>query len=92
MRNGLEFINIFTDDGKINENGGSYLGMMRMDARNQIYKDLKAMGLIIKTENNKMSVGICQRSKDIVEPLLKPQWYVNCQTIGQRMIDVVKNG
>jgi len=25
-----------------------------------------------------MRLGTCQRSKDVVEPMIKPQWYVNC--------------
>jgi valyl-tRNA synthetase len=25
---------------------------------------------------NPMSIGICSRSKDIIEPLLRPQWYM----------------
>ena len=32
-KNNLEFINILTDDGKINENGGKYAGMKRYDVR-----------------------------------------------------------
>uniref|UniRef100_A0A8C2Q7G9 Valine--tRNA ligase n=1 Tax=Cyprinus carpio TaxID=7962 RepID=A0A8C2Q7G9_CYPCA len=32
------------------------------------------------------------RSKDIVEPLLKPQWYVDCREMGKQAADVVRNG
>ena len=32
-KNNLEFINILTDDGKINENSGKYAGMKRYDVR-----------------------------------------------------------
>lgn len=32
------------------------------------------------------------RSKDIVEPLLKPQWYVRCDEMGKKAADVVRNG
>lgn len=36
-RHTLEFINIFTDDGKINSNGGSeFAGMPRFEAREAI--------------------------------------------------------
>ena len=34
QRNNLEYINIFTDEGKINKNGGPYEGMMRYACRN----------------------------------------------------------
>uniref|UniRef100_A0A8C4DJQ8 valine--tRNA ligase n=1 Tax=Dicentrarchus labrax TaxID=13489 RepID=A0A8C4DJQ8_DICLA len=32
------------------------------------------------------------RSKDIVEPLLKPQWYVNCTDMGKQAADAVREG
>uniref|UniRef100_A0A667ZQ25 valine--tRNA ligase n=1 Tax=Myripristis murdjan TaxID=586833 RepID=A0A667ZQ25_9TELE len=32
------------------------------------------------------------RSKDIVEPLLKPQWYVNCTDMGKEAADAVREG
>ena len=41
-RTGLEVLNIFTPDGKINENGGKYAGMDRFEARKVIVEDLKA--------------------------------------------------
>lgn len=33
-RNGLSFINVFDEDGRINQNGGKYAGLMRFDCRN----------------------------------------------------------
>lgn len=32
------------------------------------------------------------RSKDIVEPLLKPQWYVSCADMGKQAADAVREG
>ena len=39
-------------------------------------KALEAKGLLRGKENNKMRLGICSRSGDIIEPYLTPQWYV----------------
>ena len=41
-RHNLEEINVLTEDGRMNENGGKYAGMMRFDCRFQILKDLGA--------------------------------------------------
>lgn len=30
-----------------------------------------------------MVVPFCSRSKDIVEPMLKPQWYVRCEGMAE---------
>lgn len=38
-----------------------------------------------------MRLGLCQRSNDIIEPLIKPQWYINCGEISNQMISAVKN-
>ena len=31
---------------------------------------------------NPMRLGLCSRTKDVIEPLLSPQWYLNCQEMG----------
>ena len=40
-RHSLEFINIFTDDGLINANGGQFEGMKRFDVRVEVVKQLE---------------------------------------------------
>ena len=37
-----------------------------------------------------MKLGFCSRSGDIIEPLLRPQWWVDCADIAKKMINVVK--
>lgn len=99
-RNNLEFINIFDDDGNVNENGGPFKGMKRFDAREAILKALEEkgtsssfcvlclvivyllftcvfLGLYEETTNNEMVLPMCSRTKDIIEPRLKPQWCVS---------------
>jgi len=90
-KNNLENVNILNNDGTINENGGPYKGMKRFDVRNQIIKDLEAKGLFRGKLNNPMRLGFCHRSGDVIEPLLRPQWYVNCAPIQEKMLEVVRN-
>jgi valyl-tRNA synthetase len=52
---------------------------------------LKEIGQYVGTEDNAMVVPMCSRSKDIIEPLLKPQWYVDTQVMAKRACDVVTN-
>lgn len=61
QRHQLENISIFTDDGRINENGGPFQGMMRYDARVAIEKALEEKGLFYGKEENPMrlAVSIC---------------------------------
>ena len=91
-RNNLEQINILNEDGTMNENAAEFKGMMRYDARIAVEKALDAKGLFRGKEPNKMRLGICSRSGDIIEPYLTPQWYVSCQGMADRAVDAVKKG
>ena len=39
---------------------------------------LKELGLFRGRAGNAMRLGLCSRSKDVIEPVLKPQWWVAC--------------
>ena len=66
--------------------------MKRFDARKAVQSALDKLGLYRGTADNPMVVPICSRSKDIVEPLIKPQWYVKCDAMAKKAIDAVKSG
>lgn len=91
-RNNLEFINIMNDDGTFNENAGPYAGLKRFDARKKVIAELKEKGLFIDQTNNPMSVPRCAKSNDIIEPLLKPQWWVAQKDQAVAAIAAVKKG
>lgn len=91
-RNNLEFINILNDNGTFNENAGSYAGMKRFDARKKVVEDLKAKGLFVDEVDNPMTIPRCAKSNDIIEPLLKPQWWVAQKEQAVAAIDAVKKG
>ncbi|XP_071737060.1 valine--tRNA ligase, mitochondrial 1-like isoform X2 [Rutidosis leptorrhynchoides] len=75
MRHKLEFINIQTDDGKINSYRGSEcIGMPRLEARVAITEALKSKGLYKGEEKNEMRLSDCFRTNEVVEPMIKPQW------------------
>lgn len=91
-RHGLEFINVLDNSGAINHVGGElFAGMMRFDARNAVYEELNKRGLIIGKKPNPMRLGVCSKSNDIIEPLLVPQWYVDCKDMAKRSTDAVRN-
>jgi valyl-tRNA synthetase len=92
QRQKVEFINIFTDDGKINENGAPFTGLQRFDARVAVLEALKEKGLYVDTVDNKMVIPICTRSQNIVEPLMKPQWWVNCTEMAGQAVQAVRSG
>ena len=66
--------------------------MKRFEARKEIIKALKEINLYKETTNNPLEVPICSRSKDVVEPLIKPQWYIKSEEMAQKASEVVRNG
>ena len=91
-RHNLPMINVFEENGKVASNGGQFAGLMRFDARDAVYQALDSKGLIIGKKPNPMSIGRCSKSNDIIEPLLKPQWYVDCKGMAARAVDAVRSG
>jgi valyl-tRNA synthetase len=90
-RHGLQMINIFTDDGLINEEGGApFTGMKRFDARVAVAKALEDKGLLRDSQDNPMIIPICSRTKDVIEPRLKPQWWVRCKGMADDAVKAVK--
>ncbi|WP_155756282.1 class I tRNA ligase family protein, partial [Streptobacillus moniliformis] len=51
-RTGLEIINVFTKDAKINEIGGKYKGMDRFDATKAGLTDLEEEGLLVNVKKH----------------------------------------
>lgn len=39
-----------------------------------------------------MTLRICSRSKDVIEPLMKPQWYVNMKDMAAQALKAVEEG
>ncbi len=91
LRHKLHIIRIMDDAGVINENGGSYCGLDREEARKKIVADLEAQGLMEKIEPYAHNVGVCYRCKSIVEPIVSKQWYVSMGDLAKPAIDAVRS-
>lgn len=92
QRHNLEEINIMNDDATINDNGGKYAGMDRYQARKEIVKDLEEQGLLVKVKDHSHNVGIHDRCDTVVEPLIKPQWFVKMDELIKPAIEAVETG
>ena len=92
QRHGLPMINILKADGTLNEAAGPYAGYDRSDARTAIVEQLKRDGLLEKVDPHDHAVGHCQRSGDVVEPIVSEQWFVRVEPIAQRALEAVNSG
>jgi len=89
-RHGLAEIDVMTDDGKMNGAAGAYVGLDRFAARKKIVEDLKAGGLLEKVTEHAHSIGICERSKTIVEPRISTQWFCAMKGLAAPAIKAVR--
>lgn len=91
-RTGLAFLNIFTEDAHVNENGRKYQGLERFAARKAILADLEEQGLLVGVKDHKNAVGHCYRCNSVIEPRVSTQWFVKMEPLAKRALEVVKNG
>lgn len=91
-RHSLQLLQVFDETGKITSVSEEYEGLPRFDVRNLIIDRLDALNLLRDVKGHKMSVPICSRSGDIVEFLLRPQWFVRCTEMAQRAVKDVEEG
>ena len=91
MKYNLESIDIFNDNGTLNEYGGKYAGMDRFACRKQIVKDLEEAGLIEKIEDYTNKVGHSERTDAVIEPKLSAQWFLKMEGIAKRALEVVED-
>ena len=82
-RHGLPVVTMLDDDGCINAAGAreatEFLGMGRFEARGRLVEKLSEVGCYRGEEGHPMRLGVCSRSADVVEPMIKPQWFVRCE-------------
>src|SRR5579883_1623615 len=91
-RHGLEQIDVMTEDGHINANGGAYKGLERFAARKKIVEDLKEQGFLEKITEHVSAIGLCERSKTIVEPRASTQWFCKMKPLAEPAIEAVERG
>ncbi|XHG02564.1 hypothetical protein AWENTII_005911 [Aspergillus wentii] len=88
----LEFISVMNDDGTFNKKAGPFAGMKRFDARYKVIDALKEKGLYVKWEHNPMKIPRCNKSNDVIEPILKPQWWMKMESLAEPAIKAVEDG
>ncbi len=92
LRHNLPVINVMDECGVINENGGEYCGMDRLEARKKIVKALDEQGYLVRTEPIQHNVGTCYRCNTVVEPRVSKQWFVKMEPLAKPAITCVREG
>ena len=91
-RHNLPEITILNDDATVRCPGSPYDGMDRYEARKAMVKDLEAAGLLVKVVPHSHAVGVHDRCKTVIEPMIKPQWFVKMDEMAKPAIEALKTG
>ena len=91
-RHGLPSITVMDEAARMNDAAGPYAGLDRAAARARILADLEARGDLVASVPHEMIIGRCQRSNDIIEPLLKTQWFIRTAPLAARALEATRSG
>lgn len=92
LRHNLEIICVLDEAAKINQFGGPYAGQDRFTARQNLWKDMRAAGLVIKEEPYLLNIPRSQRGGEIIEPMISTQWFVKMRPLAKAALEAVRDG
>jgi len=90
-KHNLESIDIFNDNGTLNENAQLFVGKDRFEVRKEIIPALKEAGNLIKIEDYTNKVGYSERTDVVIEPKLSMQWFLKMEDLAKPALDAVMN-
>lgn len=87
----LDTIDIFNDNGTLNESAEIYIGKDRFVVRKEISAELLEKGFLVKVEDYTNKVGYSERTDEVIEPKLSLQWFMKMEDLAKPALDVIMN-
>lgn len=87
----LPSIDIFNDNGTLNEKAQLFIGEDRFAVREKIIVQLQEKGQIAKVEEYINKVGFSERTDAVIEPKLSMQWFVKMKELSAPALENVLN-
>jgi valyl-tRNA synthetase len=91
LKYNLPVIDIFSDDGTLNEKAQLYIGVDRFKARDLVVKQLEREGLLVKAEDYLNKIGYSERTDAVIEPRLSTQWFLRMKELAGPALENVMN-
>ncbi len=88
----LPSIKVIGEDARMTAAAGPYAGLKREEARKRILLALEESGELTKTEKYTVNLSKCERSKDVIEPLVSTQWFVHMKPLAEKAMEAVRSG
>jgi valyl-tRNA synthetase len=105
QRHDLPMIGVLALDATVSDSAPArYQGMDRFEARKKIVADLETLELLESVQPHRLMVPRCERTNQIVEPMLTDQWFVAMskdgpqdsplkgKSIARKSLDLVSDG
>ena len=87
----LEIIDIFNDNGTLNEKAQLFVGEDRFAVRKKIIDRLQEIGQVEKIEDYTNKVGYSERTDVVIEPKLSMQWFIRMKELAEPALENVMN-
>lgn len=89
-RHNLPLVSVINQNGLICNEFHEFAGLPRFLARDPIINALANMDLFVSKMSHRMELPRCSRSKDVIEFITKPQWFLNCDKMSADAIRAVE--
>lgn len=92
-RHDLEIWNVIDEEGRMSGDiPERFLGMDTLSCSKKLCQELDEQGLLLKIENIKHEVAVCERCRTAIEPIISNQWYVNVKPLAEKVLGYLKKG
>ncbi len=93
QRHNLPIHKVIDFDGRLLPIAGDFAGMKVSEARTKVAERMMELGLIEKTDPTYThTVGLCYKSKQLIEPMLMPQWFIKVRPLAEKAKEAVESG
>jgi valyl-tRNA synthetase len=91
-RHNLPLIRVIGTDARMTAEAGIYANLSRFEARKRIVAALQESGELVDIEDYTVNIAKCDRSKDVIEPLVSTQWFVKMKPLAEKAMEAVQSG
>lgn len=89
-RHSLPLVRVIDENGMVCNDFQEFAGVPRFLARDAILNALANMNLFVSKKDHSLGLPLCSRSKDVIEFINKPQWFLNCDRMSMGAIRSVE--
>jgi valyl-tRNA synthetase len=92
LRHQLPMISVMNEDGTMSAEAGPYSGRTTTECRTALVELFGKDGVLERVEDHRHAVGICYRCRNVVEPLLSDQWFLQVRELADATLAALDRG